>query len=452
MNRASRTPGRPTPACAVRLIPLALAWLVALPSSTRADGAFADSQTILLPKARPQRIVASSDVSGLLVSDDDGANWSWICENAIGFFAALFQVGPAPAENLYAVTQTGLAVSTDSGCSWQNPGGVARYTGDVFPDPNDPQRVLVVSQAAVTPDSSVLSDLIVASSDGGRSFDSTQYMTSVASITGVEIARSDANAIYLTMSSTERQHPYIVRSNDAGATWTELDLSPQLGRKPFVIRILAVDPLDANTLYIRLSDGLHDALAITRDAGTTLQIALQLAARMTAFLLRSDGALIVAADDGTSFLSSDAGATFSPWSDAFHMQALAERDGKLYATANSRKDGFVVAVSSDAGEHWQPLLRLDQLRGPMACGSLQTQCADSWRQLQPTLAVLSGAAAGSAAPAAESAEPRDVAGGGCSVTASAQRRRPSVGHVCLTVCAALGGTAFRLRRLRPKPA
>jgi hypothetical protein len=162
-------------------------------------------------------------------------------------------------------------------------------------------------------------------------------------------------------------------------------------------------------------------------------------------LLRSDGALIVAADDGTSFLSSDAGATFAPWSDAFHMQALAERDGKLYATANSRKDGFVVAVSSDAGEHWQPLLRLDQLRGPMACGSLQTQCADSWRQLQPTLAVLSGAAA----PAAQSAEPRT---GGCSVTASAQRRRPSVGHVCLTVCAALGGTAFRLRRLRPKPA
>jgi hypothetical protein len=434
---------------------LLVSWLASRPSSLKADGAFADSQTILISHTHPHRIIASSDISGLLVSDDDGATWSWICEDAIGYFAALFQLGPAPDENLYAITEAGLSVSIDAGCSWQHAPGIAQHAGDVFADPSDPQRVLAVAQVDTLADSHVLSDIVAASNDGGLSFGPAMYMTSVASITGVEIARSDPNAIYLTMSSLQQQHPYIARSQDAGATWMQLDLSSQLGRKPLVMRIVAVDPVDANTLYLRLSDGVQDALAITHDAGTTVQVALQLDSSMSAFLLRSDGALIVASADAMSFISSDAGASFSPWSNDFHIHALAENNGALYATANSKADGFSVAVSADGGGHWKPLLRLDQLRGPVGCGAMPKQCDLAWTQLQPTITALSGkpsAAAGASAlngesPAASESADSRRSSGGCSVSAAlGNSSKCDAAPIWLLACAALSGGVRAAKR------
>jgi hypothetical protein len=394
------------------------AWL---PSLVLADGAFADSGAILLPRTHPHRIIASSDLSGLVVSDDDGATWSWICDASIGYFAVLFQLGPAPDENLYAITQAGLAISDDAGCTWQHAGGIAQRAGDVFPNPSDPQSVLAVAAVAVAPENHALSDVVAESHDGGRSFGSPMFVTSQASITGVEIARSNPSAFYLTMSSLQLQHPYIARSNDAGASWVELDLSGQLGRRPVVLRILAVDSVDANTLYIRVSDGTRDALAITRDGGETVQVALQLDSRMTAFLLRADGALVVASADATSFVSTDAGATFLPWSDAFHIQALAERDGALYATANSKVDGFAVAVSTDSGSRWRRLLQLGQLQGPSSCGEVGAKCHDAWTQLKPSLAVL----AGKSREVAGASALDDVAG-----RAGDGRREPRVAGSC----------------------
>jgi hypothetical protein len=422
------------------------------PSRLKADGAFADSQTILLPRTQPHRIIASSDISGLLVSDDDGASWSWICDAAMGYFAALFQLGPAPDENLYAITQAGLAISLDEGCSWQHAAGIAQRAADVFPHPQDPQSVLLVAQVALETDNHVFSDVVARSHDAGMTFGSPMFATSLASITGVEIARSDPNAIYLTLSSLQLQHPYLARSNDAGETWAEFDLTGQLGNRPMVIRILAVDPLDANTLYIRLSDGIRDALAITRDAGATMQIALQLDASMTAFLLRSDAALIVAGADAKSFISTDAGATFSAWSNEFHIHALAEKAGALYATASSKVDGFSVAVSTDAGDHWRPLLRLDQLRGPISCGSVADQCQAPWTQLQPSLGVLSGKPREAAGSPALDGEPvlaggRDEArhgGGGCSI-GMASGGSP-VGMAGTLAAAALSAGTLAVRR------
>jgi hypothetical protein len=432
-----------------------LAFLVAgfawLPSPLRADGAFADSQVILLPRAQPHRIIASSDIAGLVVSDDDGASWSWICEGAIGYFAALFQLGPAPDESLYAITQAGLARSSDAGCSWQHADGSARHAGDVFPDASDPQHVFAIAQVSASAESPLLSDIVCESNDGGLSFGPAKYSTSSASLTGVEVARSDPSIVYLTMSSLKLQHPYIVRSQDGGASWTEQDLSSQLDRRPWVIRILTVDPADADTLYIRLSDGVRDALAITHDGGATLQLAEQLDTRMTAFLLRSDGALIVAAADATSFISSDGGASFAPWSSEFQIQALAEKDGALYATASSKADGFSVAVSTDAGSHWRPLLRLDELRGPLHCGALPAQCGDTWTQLKPSLGVLSGKPRESSQVLAVSAGPpaASAAGGGCAVGHAPDHE--ASGPLWLLASAALGGSAWRFSRRAAQP-
>jgi hypothetical protein len=69
-------------------------------------------------------------------------------------------------------------------------------------------------------------------------------------------------------------------------------------------------------------------------------------ARMTAFLRRSDGALIVGAANGTSFISTDQGVTFVPWFNPPHLRALGERNGILYAVADNYLDGYAWVVRS----------------------------------------------------------------------------------------------------------
>lgn len=418
-----------------------------------ANGAFADSKVILLPRGNPQRILASSEVSGLVVSDDGGATWSWICEGAIGIYARLFQLGAAPDELLYAITQAGVSISEDGGCSWQLAGGVAARASDVFADRRDPQHVIAVAGAKLDTNESdagdsALGDVVIESHDRGFHYDAPRYMTTHASITGVEIAESAPSSRYLTLMGFELQHPYIVRSTDGGASWTEHDLSLQLERRPWIIRILAIDPLDDATLYVRLSDGNRDGLAITRDGGSSIRIVQRLDARMTAFLLRSDGALLLAAADGSAFISRDAGATFDVWEPGFHVQALAERDGSLYAVADSKLDGFAVAVSQDLGEHWRPLWVLPELRGPLACGSLPDQCRTAWAQLAPSLGRVAGRTSTTSAGAASARaydDPRPERRAGCAV---APRRRSAPLAWPLWAAAMHGFLKARSRRRR----
>lgn len=363
---------------------------VSVPGSVRANGAFADSGVILLSKAQPGRIVASSELPGLVVSDDGGASWHWICESALGALATLFQRGAPPDERLYAITRQGLSTSADGGCSWQQRGNDAQRAGDVFADPNEPARVLVVAQTTLG-EERLLRDVLVASDDGAGSFAPPLFSTDDYSITSVESAASDPARLYLALSSSQLQRPYLARSRDGGEHWDTLVLSQQLGRRPFIMRILTVDPRAADRVYLRISDGTEDALAVTRDAGDHVSVVQKMPASMSAFVLRADGSVIVASTDGSAFIARDGADSFEPWPVTLHLRALAEAEhGTLYAATSSKLDGFAFAASHDDGASWEPLLQLTELRGPLACGDVAERCAASWEQQKPSLAALAG--------------------------------------------------------------
>jgi hypothetical protein len=382
---------RPTPFPKHPLFSAIIVTLVnAFAGSVHANGAFADSGVILLSKAKPGRIIASSELPGLVVSEDGGASWHWICENALGVLATLYQRGAPPDERLYAITRKGLSRSSDGGCSWQLPGDIAARAGDVFADPGEPARVLIVAQTALGGDR-VQSDVLVASNDGGDTFAAPLFATNGYSITSAESAASDPRRLYLALSSLQLQHPAIARSRNGGEQWDTLDLSLQLGRRSFIMRILAVDPHDPERFFLRLSDGARDALAVSRDAGDHVNIVQSLPAGMSAFLRRRDGSLIIASADGSAFISHDDATSFERWPISLHLRALAEADdGTLYAATNSKIDGFALASSRDDGASWQPLFELAQLAGPLACGDVAERCAASWQQQRSTLAALAG--------------------------------------------------------------
>jgi MYXO-CTERM domain-containing protein len=354
---------------------LALFAVLAVPQAARADGAFPDSLGILLPQDQPHRIMASTNF-GLAVSDDDGSSWNFVCEEAIGTFATLYQVGPPPDDRLFAVTVDGVMESADNGCSWDRAHGAVIVPSDVFADPSDPQRVLVVSQTAT--DGGEPAQAVFESTDGGKSFDRSRFAVQPNSyITGVEIAQSDPQTVYVTTYDTQPIRPSVVRSSDGGASWKAHSLAVALG--PVLVRILAVDPRNSDIVYLRtLDNSSTDQLAIYDDATGTARVALVLQHPMSAFLRRSDGALMVGTRDGGAYVSTDDGKSFSMLAHAPHLRALGERDGVLYAVADDTKDGFAVGASRDQGASWQALMRFEDIKGPLACGDLPSRCAIAW--------------------------------------------------------------------------
>jgi hypothetical protein len=405
------------------LVLLLLAFAaVAAPESARADGAFPDAQQILLPADRPHQLLVGTNF-GLLVSNDDGAHWEWICEEVIGPLARLFQQGPPPSNRLLAVSSNGIDSSIDGGCTWtvaQGGFAQANNAADVFADPNDDTKVFAIGQ---TPLGDGYQYGLYQSNDGGQTFGPTPLVQGPlnASLTGVESARSDANVVYATLYDNGAA---VLRSGDGGAHFERFDAGTAVSGAIF---LAAVDPVHANRLYLRVA-GPPEALALSDDGGKTLRTPLTLPALMTAFLRRGDGALVVAASDGSSYQSTNDGQTFTPWSQGPHLRGLAERGGSVYAATSQLLDGYAVAASSDDGRSWRSLLRLQEIAGPAAC--VQQVCEGPWRVLQSMLA---GSADGGSGADLATPPPPGHGGGGCQCGLAATRTAAPVAALVLVV-------------------
>jgi hypothetical protein len=339
----------------------------------------------LLPIDRPSTIMIATNF-GLLSSEDAGNSFRLVCEDAVGIGAALYQIGPPPEDRLFTVTLDGFSRSNDLGCSWDRKQPLDRVS-DLFVDPSDPDRVLAIARTART-DAGSPPSAVFESHDAGETFGDAIFIApSSTYLTGVEIARSDPKIVYVTMATFEGSatHPYVVRSRDGGGHWKRSDLTPSIGMQ--LPRILAVDPEQPQRVYMRLATAGLDVFAVYDEATGEATERLQLDDEMTAFLVRANGALLLATRKGALFESRDHGTTFAPLDGAPHLRGLGERAGTLYAATDNALDGFAVATSADDGRSWRGLLRFDQIAGVRECGQVEAMCADAWAMLGPALAM-----------------------------------------------------------------
>jgi hypothetical protein len=436
----------------LRAFSVAAAWVacVLYARAAHADGALPDSLGVLLPIDHPNTIMIATNF-GLLSSEDAGESFRLVCEDAVGIGAALYQVGPPPEDRLFTVTLDGFSRSNDLGCSWDRKQPLDRVS-DVFVDPSDPDRVLAIARTART-DAGSPAWGVFESHDAGETFGDAIFVApSSTYLTGVEIARSDPKIVYLTMATFEGSatHPYVVRSHDGGAHWKRTDLMPSIGMQ--LPRILAVDPEHPERVYMRLATAGVDVFAVYDDAAGEATERLQLEDEMTAFLVRQNGALLLATRKGALFESRDHGTTFAPLDGAPHLRGLGEREGALYAATDNALDGFAVAKSEDDGRSWRGLLRFDQIAGLRECGQVEAVCADAWAMLSPTLALPDASVPDASVADAASGDrdggdaghaqrqPAVHGGAGCSVVRGARS--------CSAADAALVATVVALRRAR----
>jgi hypothetical protein len=334
----------------------------------RADGAFPDSLQILLPADRPNEIGLATNF-GVILSEDAGRTWQWVCEVEELQFAILYQVGPPPLNRLFAASTAGIVSSDDLACTWKVAGGLfAGAVGrDVFPDPSNPDHVLAIALP-------IQGQAVFESSDGGLTFDRVVHQAGPQeTVVGVEIAASDPRTIYVVGYLGAGVRPHLMRTYDGGATWETIDLQAVLGSS--FVRIIAVDPSNPRRIYLRNQAASYEELVISDDGGTTLARPLRLMGQLGGFALLPSGTIVVGgvASDGTgkgtgaAFRSRDGGLTFQPWPSSPRVRALAHRDGMLFVAGDNYNDGFALAVSTDEGTTLTPILHYEDVSAVKRC-------------------------------------------------------------------------------------
>src|SRR6185295_17546476 len=123
-------------------------------------------------------------------------------------------------------------------------------------------------------------------------------------------------------------------------------------------------------IYVRMLGPFAETLAMSEDGGLSFVPSVSVPGKLTAFLKLASGTLLIGGTAGTSALgyrSNDHARSFEPWQGVPHIQALAERNGRLYAATDNFIDGYAVAVSDDEGAHFRSLTGFAQVQAVKGC-------------------------------------------------------------------------------------
>jgi hypothetical protein len=388
--------------CALGLTPAAASANGRLPGANQVAISPVDSSTLL-----------TRSTFGLLLSHDRGATWDWVCESALGFTDSQDPaLGILANGSVIVGTYGGLVVSPDTGCNWRFVAGplagvpvvdivvrrdhpatayalLSKHTSDT--DAGDP---LYTTQIYATTDSGATW------SPMGMPIDAT------ALVETIEIAASDPARFYVSGvkgSGATSTGSFFVSTN-SGAAWTEhvTPLDAVNERAPY---IAAVDPSNADRVYVRTSGPMSSRLFVTDNAGVSFAQKWS-GGLMLGFALAPDGSKVYVGGkaDGVN-VAATTDFAFTKKS-ATPVECLTATSGALYACSGDKTAGFTVGASTDDGATFAPLLHLYDVRGPLACAAdaSAAQCVAQWPALHSIL--------GSPPDAGSDASPAGNDGGG----------------------------------------
>ena len=326
----------------------------------------------MTPADRPQDFLLVTNF-GLVTSTDGGATWLWSCEQERNALGTAYQLTPAPRNRLFAVANQNVVYSDDRSCGWQISGGAVagQSITDAYLDPVSGTRLLAIGVA-----NQIYS--LFPSTDTGATFGPALYQAPVGqTMNSVEIAQSDVNVVYLALHSPDGA-PLLGRSSDGGAHFTVKDLSGDLGAG--LLRIVAIDPQDPNRVLLRFLGSTDQSIALTVDGGMTATKPVTINGNFNSYVRLPSGTILIGGQVEFStipglFRSHDRGTTFEMVASPPAINALSQRDGKVYAAADNFADGYAIGVSTDEGTTWHGVLNYTNVSAISPC--LKTQCQDT---------------------------------------------------------------------------
>ncbi len=359
-----------------------------VPSRAMANGRFPAANRIVLSPSDPDLVITRATY-GVLRSEDRGATWSFLCEDALGLAQTAtedpaLELTGAGALVAGVMIPAGLDVSNDRGCTWSCVGGA--LAGQAIVDLAVRSEVSSTLVALATPTDAAgqpAGPAVYQSTDDGSHWAQLgQALDPNLLVSTVDVAPSDPHRLYV--SATRGFGPgrtaSLLVSLDEGTTWTERAVPLDTASEAFIY-IGGVDPLDADRLYVRTGAPKGQSgptrLLVSVDGGNTFQVGLTLSGQMLGFALSPDGSKVYAGGniDGL-FVGQRETGTFARMQSVVrgrdagaidvHIECLATRGSELWACADD-PSGFIAGVSTDDGATFEPRLQLGSVGAAIAC-------------------------------------------------------------------------------------
>ncbi len=324
-----------------------------------------------------------------------------------------------------------MAVSPDTGCSWTAARPLqGQFVKDVAVQSNAAHSALAITatystDAAGDAGAGYVQQVFQSTDDGATWSPLGAPLAPNALVTSIEAAAGDPARLYVSAfrdplggaANGGARTAVLFASSDGGAHWTErpVPFDPTTETAAY---IAAVDPVDADRVYVRTSG--TSRLLVTTDGGQSFQVALSLTSQMLGFALSSDGSTVyVGSKEQGLFVAPRSALSFRNVS-AIHVECLATHGADLWACADE-PSGFIAGVSQDDGATFTAKLHLAGIRAPLACESADAaaaRCSGApFEQLCASLASCppeSGSAGPSVDGGTFGAQPNARGTGGCS--------------------------------------
>ncbi len=400
------------------LVAFAALAIAALPLAAQAHSAPPATTNVQARRGSPSELV-SGTTFGTLLSQDNGQSWRWICEEAMGSMARInpllvwTQNGHLLAGDFY-----GLGLSRDRGCSWTE---LATFqligVSDLQLHPTLASVVLATTSSYSAQTNSL--NGVYESTDEGLSFHRTSLMREKTYFSGVRVAPSRPARVYASAWWFQPVEGWLYRSDDSGATFSEVYRSA-VGVGPLTVQ--AVSPVDAEVVFATAEEGgTPPVYRLLRSAngGASFQEVLRLQNPPRGVELSADGSTVYAVDLSAVYRSLDSGLTFEKLPAPTENACGRVVGDSVYVCGSPFTERWSLARAQDLDAGWTPVLRFQDVKGPIACPegtAVATQCTPFWPALQERLATYGTAPTdgGTESPDAGTTEPRR--GCGCGET------------------------------------
>jgi hypothetical protein len=407
---------------------------------------------VVVGAGRRDDLIAVRATFGLVVSDDGGQRFRFLCEEAFEYRDG---VDPSLAWSstgaLLVGVEDGLMASATLCDPMRRRDLDGRYVVDLSTDPTGAVVLAALGSRDLVPTMRV-----ARSSDGGQSFEVPRDgIPSMAPLT-VDVAPSDGQRAYATglADPNGARDPAVLRSDDGGRTWRRTRAVLPGAADAYVA---GVDPVRADRVYVRAQlrttgdAGLGEgsALYVSDDGGESFRELARTAGVMAGFAVSGDGARVwIGGPDARDGLQVRDGEGAFRRVSGEGVQCLRWHAGALYLCGVLGDGAPLLSRSRDDGSTREPLARFESvLPPPPSCGAgsaVSGFCADRWVAVRSS--VFTRIRDGGVDVATDA--PRDVAGdarveappggGGCGRCDARPRARGGVAWLVALWCVAMG--------------
>jgi hypothetical protein len=357
---------------------LALAALA--PRDARANGTFPAVSQLVSEPNDPTHLVLRTTF-GLVFSKDSGGNWSWICEDALGYTNALPSVVVLSGGPLVLGVPTGVTHGQLAACDVGRASGVTESVVDLSLLPKTPRGIIALSVDYVVHRSQVWE-----STDAGASFVPLGAPLPDFVATTLDVAPSNPDILYVSgMPLQPGMKGLLLRSDDHGKTFIGHEVPGSTGLAwPY---IGAIDPTRAEKVYVRLAE-VPGRLKVTEDGGTTFSEPLRIEYEMQGFALAPDGQTVIVSSPAAGTFRADTQSLSFEKVACSGVSCLLWNSAGLFACGDQSIDGYVVGQSLDRGATYQRLLDFSCIHPDFGCGnatSIGSTCPALWPPIEMLL-------------------------------------------------------------------